>query len=543
MKKNKLLHEPVKFTFRQGLKSVSLAVTLILFAGTAFFTTFFSLLDLFYKYPIYDNSSNISGYNSAKDLYHYILFPDAEYKATIVLIGIAAAGILTAICTFNFITSKKMVNVYYSLGITRTKLFCGKYFSGLLLLIVAIFIPVTVLFISNIAAIGFSVSLLKATLFYFLKFALTAIASYTISSAVFSAVGTTFETAVFSSIIVFIPDIFLYSIQVLMNEFLYGNPYGNSFVYANSYGGYYSSSTLASLTEKFSYLSPVFWGRKQIIEFSIAEKATAKDTVPAIAPDFFSALIWVAICIAIFFLAVLIFNRRKAEICGFIGLNRYLNSAVSLLAAFAAFCAVIGFVDNFPLALILASVAFAFAHLLLEIIVLRDVKKFTKGLYKLPVGIAVSIAIVFIFNSGLFGFSQKIPDISEIKSVSVSTVGNSTEYGLFSDSNVYYASELGYYYSQGTLVGEFTTENDIKAVIEAQESITKTKTEDRTLPNEIQFVYTFKNGKTLKRRFKNISPESYKKVLFLEDTDFYKEQLEKYFKGTIKKFDNYSDSY
>ena len=67
---------------------------------------------------------------------------------------------------------------------------------------------------------------------------------------------------------------------------------------------------------------------------------------------------------------------KPGEICGFIGSNRYLNSAVSLLTAFAAFCAVIGFVDNFSLSLILASVAFAFTHLLLEIIVLRDVKKF-----------------------------------------------------------------------------------------------------------------------------------------------------------------------
>ena len=453
MKKKKLLHEPVKFTFIQGIKSIAAAVAVMLFGGTALFTTFHSFVRLFQKYPVYDNSFNITGHNSSKDLYHYVLFPEAEYSATLLLIGIAIAGVLTAIFTFNFITSKKMVNVYYSLGITRTKLFCGKYFSGLLLLFIAIFIPILLLFIGNIAAIGFSVTLLKATFFYFLKFVLTAFASYTITSAVFAAVGTTFETAIFSAIILFIPDIFLYSIQVLMDKFLYGNPYGNSFVYANSYGGYYSSSTLASLTEKFSYLSPVFWGRKQIIEFSIAEKATAKDTVPAIAPDFFSALIWVAICIAIFFLAVLIFNRRKAEICGFIGLNRYLNSAVSLLAAFAAFCAVIGLADDLLIALVLASVAFTAVHLLLEIIVLRDIKKFAKGLYKLPAGITVSVAIVLIFNSGLFGFSQKIPDISEIKSVSVTTVGNSTEYGLFSDNNVYYSSELGYYYSQGTLVG------------------------------------------------------------------------------------------
>lgn len=538
---NRSSHNPLRFTFKHGLKSKTAAVALLLFGGTALFTTFLSFVNLFQKYPVYDDSFNVTGYQTSKDLYHYILFPDAPYEATILLIGIAFAGVLAAICTFNFITSKKMVNVYYSLGITRTKLFCGKYFSGLLLLFIAILIPVILLLIGNITAIGYSVTLLKASAFYFLKFVLTAFASYTITSAVFAAVGTTFETAVFSSIILFIPDIFLYSIQVLMDKFLYGNPYGNDFIYTNTYG-YGNTTTLATLPEQFSYLSPVFWGRNQIIEFSLAEKANAKDPVPAISPDFIYALIWTAICIAVFFLAVLLFNKRKAEICGFIGSNRYLNSAVSLLAAFAAFCVVVGLLDNFILALVVSSAAFAVVHLVLEIIVLRDVKKFAKGLYKLPIGIAVSIAIVFIFNSGLFGFSQKIPKLSEIKSVAVTTVGTSNEYGLFNNNNLYNLIDLGYYYAPQRLVGEFTTENDIKAIVEAHKSIADSEETDRTIKNEIQFVYTLRNGNTLKRSYNAVSPESYKKVLFLEDTDYYKAQLEKYFTGKIKEFDSHNDS-
>lgn len=542
MTTNRSSHNPLRFTFRQGFKSVTAAVALLLFGGTALFTTFLSFVQLFQKYPVYDDSfNNITGYNSSKDLYHYILFPDAPYEATLLLIGIAVAGVLAAICTFNFITSKKMVNVYYSLGITRTKLFCGKYFSGLLLLFFATLIPIILLFIGNIVAIGFSITLLKASFFYFLKFTLTAFTSYTITSAVFAAVGTTFETAVFSAIILFIPDIFLYSLQVLMNKFLYGNPYGNDFILVNAYS-YSNTTTLATLPEQFSYISPVFWGRNQIIEFALAEKANAKDPVPAISPDFFYALIWMAICVVVFFLAVLLFNKRKAEIGGFIGSNRYLNSAVSLLAAFAAFCVVVGFLDDFVIALVVASLAFAIVHLVLEIIVLRDLKKFAKGLYKLPIGIAVSIAIVFIFNSGLFGFSQKIPDMSEIKSVAVTTVGTINEYGLFSDRHYYSNNDLGYYYASQSLVGEFTTENDIKAVVEAHKSIAESEESDRSLKNKIQFIYTLKNGETLKRSYYTVSPESYKKVLFLEDCDFYKAQLEEYFMGKIKEFDNYNDS-
>ena len=57
------------------------------------------------------------------------------------LVLVAICGLAMAICTFNFITSKKQVNVYYSLGITRTKLFLGKYLSGITLLAISTFIP------------------------------------------------------------------------------------------------------------------------------------------------------------------------------------------------------------------------------------------------------------------------------------------------------------------------------------------------------------------------------------------------------------------
>ena len=533
--------KPMKFTFRQGLKSVTAAVAVLLCGATTFFTAFFALIELFTSSPTYDDNWNVTGYVANKENYHYLLFPDADYMNNVLMIILAVGGVLAAICTFNFITSKKMVNVYYSLGITRTKLFCGKYFSGLLLIFLAAVIPVTLLFVGNIATVGFTFSLLKATTYYFLKFFLTSATAYAITSAVFAVVGTTFETAVFSAIILFIPDIFLYSIQVLMDRFLYGNPYGNEFYLANEYQ-YTHNSAGSSLPEKFSYLSPVFWGKEQIAEFAVAKKADAKALVPVISPNFRYALIWLAICAAVFFLAVLFFNKRKAEICGFIGTNRVLNSAVSMLAAFAAFCAVVNLIEDFVLSIVLGAVAFTAVHLLLEIIVLRDMRKFARGLYKLPIGIAVSIGILFIFNTGFFGFSRSVPEVSDIQSVAVTYVGTGSEYGLFSDGYAWQYQELGYYEHSNCMAGEFKTEKDIKAVVEAHKSIAEKDESQRTLENEIQFVYTLKNGKTVKRSFNAVSPESYKKLLYLEDSDYYTETLINYFKGEIKEFKTYDDS-
>lgn len=533
--------KPMFFTFRQGFKSVSVSVSVLLCGAFAFLSTLLTYITFFSKHYTYDEYGEITGIVNVRDTYHFLIFEEAERLSFIIPALVALAGVLMAICAFNFITSKKMVNVYYSLGITRTKLFCGKYLSGALLLFIAIALPLLVTFIGNIIALGFSLTLLKAILFYLFSLYITSLIAFTVTATVFAVVGTTFETAIFSSFILFLPDIFFYSIQQLMTSFLYGNPYGSYFSYANS-DSY--NEFAEDLPSALSFLSPVFWSKTEFIKYGVAEKKKIDEAIPAISPDFLNILLWVGICTAIFALGVFFFNKRKAEICGFIGMNRYLNSAVSLLAGFSVLCIVCTITDSAGLSLIvglaLGAVAFTVIHLVLEIIVLRDGKKFLRGLYKLPIGLVVSGIIVGVFYTGLFGFSQKLPDAEDIQSVAVTFTGDIAEYGLFTDSNRYNDCDLSYKNFPDCLAGEFTTEKDIKAVLDAHKSITETPQEDRMLPNSIQFVYTLKNGRTFMRDFAEISYESYKKLLYLEDCDFFDAQLEKYFKGDIREFKDYS---
>ncbi len=541
MTSKKLSGNPLRFTFRQGIKSLTTLVAIAMCGIIAFCTTLFTVTELFGTSAVFDENGNITEYIVNKNQYHFLIFRDAEYMSAFLLIAVAACGVIAAICTFNFITSKKMVNVYYSLGITRTKLFCGKYFSGLLMLFIASALPMLVIFFANIFSVGYSLSLFKAVLFYFLYLFMISATSFTVTAAVFSAVGTTFEAAVFSSIILFIPDIFLFSIQALMDTFLYGTPYGQQFQFVNSFN-YNYNDTVATLPDQLGFLSPVFWGKEHLIKLSVSEKLKPTDAVPAVSPDFFTAILWLVLTAGLFFLAVLLFNKRKAEICGFIGTNRVLNTTVSVLAGFAAYCYLVNIIDDMILGIVIGALVFTAVHLILEAIVLRDLKKFAKGLYKFPIGIAVCVAITLIFNAGLFGFSQKMPELSEIKSVSVTTVGSTAEYGLTSDGWNYSNYDLSYIAAPQSLAGEFTTENDIKAVLDVHKSITDTNDEERTLKTEIQFIYTLKNGKTIKRSFYTISPETYKKALHLEDCDYYNSALKELFTGEIKTFNIYEQS-
>lgn len=532
---------PLKFTFRQGTKSLTTLIAVILCGIIAFCMVLFVVTELFGTTPVFDENGNITEHTVNKEQYHFLIFPDSQHMSTFLLLAIAACGVMAAICSFNFITSKKMVNVYYSLGITRTKLFCGKYFSGIMMLFIAVALPMTVIFFANVFSVGYSSSLFKAVIFHFMYFFIIAATSFTVTSAVFAAVGTTFETAVFSVIILLIPDIFLYSIQELMNTFLYGNPYGQQFMFVNAFNYSYNEN-VATLPDQLGYLSPVFWGKEQLSELAVSQKQKATEAVPAVSPDFLTVFLWLALTVGIFFLAVLLFNKRKAEICGFIGTNRVLNTTVSSLAAFAGFCFSVSIIDEMIIGIIVGVLAFAAVHLILEAIVLRDLKKFARGLYKLPVGIAVSVVVTLVFNGGLFGFSQKMPELSEIKSVAVTTVGTGAEYALFSDSWMYGNYDVGFFAAPQSLVGEFTTEKDIKAVLDVHKSITETQEEDRTIKNKMQFIYTLKNGRTLKRSFDAVSPECYKKAVCLEDSDFYDETLKEFFTGEIKTYNRYEQS-
>ena len=155
MTTKKLSGKPVQYTFRQNLKGMSALLALAMCGIISFLTALYTVVELFNESPVYDDMGNIIDWVSNKTKYHFLIFSDVSYASGILMTAIALCGIAVAVCSFNFITSKRMVNVYYSLGITRTKLFCGKYFSGLLLLFIAVTLPMTVIFFSNIFTVGF----------------------------------------------------------------------------------------------------------------------------------------------------------------------------------------------------------------------------------------------------------------------------------------------------------------------------------------------------------------------------------------------------
>lgn len=535
MTTNQSLTNAFNYTFKSSLKGLSLLPAISNFGILAFFVTFFTGAEILQRQPIINNEGVTTGYITAKSQYISYFFGTGEELLLPTLVLVALCGLSMAICTFNFITSKKQVNVYYSLGITRTRLFLGKYLSGVALLAISTFIPLFATLIMNLAALGFSGTVFKTFLLYLLSFLVVSISSFTITATVFSCVGTIFEAGVFSSIILFLPDILLYGIQTVMAKYLYGNPYGFDFIPVNN--DRWNDSYVATLSEQFNFLSPVFFMKTELSNFGVIEREETKDGVKQVIenPNFTNIILWVILLTAIAFIGIKIYNKRKAEIAGFIGTNRVLNTFVSFLAGFFAFSLVISVAEEMIVGIIIGAIAFILIHLGLELAVLRDFKKFIRGLYKLPIGLVAIGIFVASVNTGLFGFSERIPNTERIKSVAVTIVGETSGYGLFGEGDMWYTdSNLQYTPALNTITGELTATTDIESAIKVHKALASTEESDRTLSNSIQFLYTLKDGTTFKRNFKNVSPEAYKAVLYLEESEYFKNALNTLFKGTIK---------
>ena len=532
MTTNQYSTNPFTYTLKSGFKGLPILPALGNLGILGFFMLLYSATELLSKQPIYNNGE-VSGYVSPSTKYISLFFGD-EYMLLPCLVLIALCGLAMAICTFNFITSKKQVNVYYSLGITRTKLFLGKYISGSLLLSTSIFLPLFIMLIINLATLGFSFEVFKIFSLYLLTFLVVSLSSFTITATVFSCVGTIFEAGIFSATILFLPDIILYGIQTIMSKFLYGNPYGYNFTPANNET--WDNSYIATLSEQFDFLSPVFFAKTELAKFAIIEKETNPAVRQVIeSPSFTNIVLWVILIAIVAFLGVKLFNRRKAEIAGFIGTNRVLNTFVSFLAGFFVFALAVSFVEAFVLSLVIGLIGFTIIHLGLELAVLRDLKKFVRGLYKLPIGLVAVSLFAVSMNTGLFGYSQKLPEFERIKSVSVSIVGDTSQYGLFGrDSYFFTDHNLLYLSTPYVLTGEMTSESDIKAVLKAHELIATSEDEDRTLNSSVQISYTLKDGSSFKRNFKTSTPEAYRALLYLEEGQYFKDALYNLFKGTIK---------
>lgn len=540
MTSRKSLQNNFGYAYRSGLRDNSLFAIL----NTVFLSLFFVVM------PIMTFRNNTSTNRETgevsvvnfKEQFSFLFTQSMEMFRYFVIAGLIGVGLLVGITTFKFITGKKTVNVYYSLGIKRQKLFAAKYLSGLTLIALSVLLPMLVSLIVNISVLGTNKFMFPAFAYLTLGMFSIAAVSYTITALVFTLVGTVFEGALFSGILILFPEILFRCLQVLIEKFVLGTPLGATFHLSGV------QDPTKSLTQSFENFNPLRYFSKGLFTYSLADakgQVVSYDNGGAVAwsaPNFLPVVLWLAVAAVLFLGGMFFYKRRKAEIGGFIGKNRVMNFIGTFLVG------IFGFVLTFDIlrakgmviAIAVGVAVFAVIYVGLSFLLLRNVRQFVKELPALPIQLAIVAVIFIFFATGYFGAANKIPETAEVQLAQITMPNCHPD---TAPANYYTHYMMGIGSANTTPYGEYTSEKDLEFVRNVHKKLVEAgKTEptkldsefNGTYPVSIKIVYKLKNGKEVLRCYYGVSAEILRELQKADATDYQQSVYKKLFKDEIK---------
>ena len=489
-----------------------------------------------------------------RDAYEVFIF-DSEQAAYDPLFYIFPAllvviSILLGVLRFRFVTNKKTVNVYYSLGIKRADLYTARLVAGIIMMLAATLIPLAVSLGINLHFFGSSAMLWRTFLFYAVHNVICVLAGLTISAAVSSCVGTVVESIGFSAVLAAFPSVVTMCVNYSVPAILNGAPgitYYDIYPSSSSYGDMHLDMTGSTMFGRIiSHINLLMLNRSSFINSSSVEAMTKEAAKKWAAPSLTPYILWAVLIAAFFVFGLFMFKRRKAEICGFPGRSTVLNFVLCMIASFGAASLIIYLASKNPdistwlLIAILLVISMA-VFLVLDILVHLSFKALKKDWRIGLVHVGLMAAFLLSLYTGFFGYSSRVPDVQSIESASISApnalmgsykLGNGLQSGY--NSNLYFGEDglKDYYYvgnRSNSLVEDFKDKDDINTVREIHKAMikagnlnkTNSDSDDyskRVTSQKVIIKYKLKNGRELVRVYNYVPLTDYPTLYALEDT-------------------------
>ncbi len=358
-----------------------------------------------------------------------------NYMFELVPIGMIICGMLTAVKSFNYLLSKKQVNVYLSLGIKRNTMLVNRLASGVISLFVAVFVPMLIIYITNIVCFGISAHLTSVFFYIVSLLFVSGLFGYAVASTMIMASGNIFEVAVSAVSFTFIP---LFAISMGM-EWLFSYLKGytttsdydkwvsllNPWQIATNFGKDVIPDT-NSYAEygAFSYVE----GVRPIHLLRLFERTTTPDKFKV--PDAYKVdmgfmlpiILWFVVAFVLVGATFYLFNKRKAEHANSLGkfaMTRAVVCTIEFLAIAYVLTGMLSYELNYiPLFFIIVAVA-TIAFLIAQLILSRKVKTAFKSLSWCGALVGALAIFAITIGTGFFGTYNKIPDKADVKNVSV----------------------------------------------------------------------------------------------------------------------------
>lgn len=490
-----------------------------------------------------------------RDAYEVFIF-DSEQAAYNPLFYIFPAllvviSILLGVLLFRFVTNKKTVNVYYSLGIKRADLYTARLVAGIIMMLAATLIPLAVSLGINLHYFGSSAMLWRTFLFYAVHNVICVLAGLTISAAVSSCVGTVVESIGFSAVLAAFPSVVTMCVNYSVPAILNGAPgitYYDIYPSSSSYGDMHLDMTGSTMFGRIiSHINLLMLNRSSFINSSSVEAMTKEAAKKWAAPSLTPYILWAVLIAAFFVFGLFMFKRRKAEICGFPGRSAVLNFVLCMIASFGAASLIIYFIAYTSqisrwIMIALVIVAAFLVFVILDVILHLSFKALKKDWKIGLVHVGLMAAFLLSLYTGFFGYSSRVPDVQSIESASISApnalmgsykLGNGLQSGY--NSNLYYFGEDGlkdYYYvgnRSNSLVEDFKDKDDINTVREIHKAMIKAGNinemncdpddySKRATSQKVIIKYKLKNGRELIRVYNYVPLTDYPTLYTLEDT-------------------------
>lgn len=490
-----------------------------------------------------------------RDAYEVFIF-DSEQAAYDPLFYIFPAllvviSILLGVLLFRFVTNKKTVNVYYSLGIKRADLYTARLVAGIIMMLAATLIPLAVSLGLNLHYFGSSVMLWRTFLFYAVHNVICVLAGLTISAAVSSCVGTVVESLGFSAVLAAFPSVVTMCVNYSVPAILNGAPgitYYDIYPSSSSYGDMHLDMTGSTMFGRIiSHINLLMLNRSSFINSSSVEAMTKEAAKKWTAPSLTPYILWAVLIAAFFVFGLFMFKRRKAEICGFPGRSAVLNFVLCMIASFGAASLIIYFIAYTSqisrwIMIALVIVASFLVFVILDVILHLSFKVLKKDWKIGLVHVGLMAAFLLSLYTGFFGYSSRVPDVQSIESASISApnalmgsykLGNGLQSGY--NSNLYYFGEdrlKDYYYvgnRSNSLVEDFKDKDDINTVREIHKAMIKAGNinemncdpddySKRATSQQVIIKYKLKNGRELIRVYNYVPLTDYPTLYTLEDT-------------------------
>lgn len=489
-----------------------------------------------------------------RDAYEVFIF-DSEQAAYNPLLYIFPAllvviSILLGVLLFRFVTNKKTVNVYYSLGIKRADLYTARLLAGVFMMLAAVLVPLAVSLGLNLHYFGSSVMLWRTFLFYAVHNVICVLAGLTISTAVSSCVGTVVESIGFSAVLAAFPSVVTMCVNYGVPAILNGAPaitYYGIYPAASSYGELHFDITGSTVFGRIiSHINLLMLNRSSFINSSSVEAMTKEAAKKWAAPSLTPYILWAVLIAAFFVFGLFMFKRRKAEICGFPGRSAVLNFVLCMITSFGVASLVLYFVvSEIPqittwMIIVGLMIISIIIFLIFDIILHLSFKAIKKDWKIGLVHAGLMAAFLLSLYTGFFGYSSRVPDIQDIDSVSISApnalmgsyqLGRELSGSYVTDR--YYSDVYSNYYYVGnrsvSLIENFKDKDDINTVREIHKAMIKagnirrvnTNSDDyskRVTCQSVVIRYKLKNGRELVRVYEYVPLTNYPTLYTLEDT-------------------------